>query len=328
VTRDGRPWFALERVYGLPITRYCREHGLGLEERLRLFREVCAAVEYAHRRLIVHRDLKPSNVLVDQDGHVKLLDFGIAKLLGDDAPNQTRTRDRSRLLTPEYGAPELMSGGLVTTATDVYSLGVVLYELISGARPYRSALAPFTPDGDGALTPPRASAVLERTRRESPANAPAWRLDRDLDTIAQQAIRVEPERRYASAAALAEDLERYHRGEPVRARPTSAVYRASKFLRRHRAGVAASVLVLLSLLGGLGAALWQAQVAARERDVARQESETSNQVKEFLAGIFRASNPLERGDPDLTAGELLERGIARLHEDEDLPPPITRSRSP
>ncbi|MEM7357294.1 MAG: tetratricopeptide repeat protein, partial [Acidobacteriota bacterium] len=322
VTQDGRPWFALERVDGLPITQYCHEHGLGLAQRLGLFRDVCGAVDYAHRRLIVHRDLKPSNVLVDQDGRVKLLDFGIAKLLGDDAPQQTRTHDGSRFLTPEYGAPELLFGGLVTTATDVYSLGVVLYELISGARPFRSAGGPFTPDSDGALSPPRASAVLERTRRETPVNAPTWRLDRDLDTIAQQAIQVEPERRYASAAALAEDLERYDRGEPVRARPTSAVYRAGKFLRRHRVAVAAAVLVLLSLLGGLGVALWQAQVASRERDVARQESQISSQVKDFMAGIFRASNPLERGAPDLTAGELLERGLARLQEDQALPPPI------
>ena len=322
VTEEGRPWFALELVEGSPLTDDCNRRGLGVEQRLDLFNEVCAVVAYAHRNLVIHRDLKPSNVLVDPEGRVKLLDFGIAKLLReDDTTEETRTVAAARLVTPGYGAPELVLGDSITTATDVYSLGVILYQLLAGALPYQPGR------GDAAQhvavqatsQPPRLSTVAARASKtgsqglSAAARAVAGRkLDDDLDTIAAKAIQFLPERRYPSAEALRDDVERYLRGEPVRAAPDSLTYRAGKFLRRHRAVAAAAALVLLSLVVGLSVALWQAGVAARERDVARAEAEQTEQVKNFVVDLFRASDPRDLRGAELTARELLDRGVERL----------------
>lgn len=315
VTPDGRPWFALEHIEGVLLPRYCEEHQLGIEQRLRLFTEVCAAVEYAHRNLVVHRDLKPSNILVDSQGRVKLLDFGIAKLLSDDETlDETRTAAEGRLMTPGYGAPELVLGGQITTATDVYSLGIILYELLTGKLPYRLT------QGDVASQmlaladsePPKLSTLAADDDPSSIKTRFRRRLGRELDTIARKAIQSEPERRYASAAALREDVERYVRGEPVLACPDSLFYRARKLVQRHRASFAAAALVVLSLLLGLSAALWQAGVAARERDLARQEAVQTEQVKDFIIDLFSATDPRDLQGAELTAKRLLDRGLERV----------------
>ncbi len=261
---DGRPFFVLERVVGVPITEYCRTRGLGLEERLRLLQSVCAAIDSAHRSLVVHRDLKPANILVTEEGQVKLLDFGIAKLLAGDEDEETAhlTQLEARVLTPAYAAPEQILGEPITTATDVYALGVLLFELVTGALPHareRRSLGSLA----GAVvreTVERPSAVLRRM-----AAADATRVARsvagDLDLIVLTALHRDPARRYLSAAALADDLGRFLAGRPIRARPDSRGYRLRKFAGRNRLPVAAAALGLAALLAGLGMALWEAHDA-------------------------------------------------------------------
>ena len=259
-TERGEPYFAMEYVEGETLLAYCQHHSLSLEERLRLFREVCAAVQYAHQSLVVHRDIKPGNILVTAEGTPKLLDFGIAKLLqaetGAQAPEQTATL--LRVLTPEYASPEQVRGRPVTTASDVYSLGIVLYELLTGEKPYRVE----TTDPEELVR-----VVCERDP-ERPSTRTAG-LSGDLDAIVMKAIRKEPELRYASADALSNDVGRYLEGRPVLARKGSASYRAGKFIRRHRLAVAAAALVALALAGGVFATLRESR-RAREAEARAQ----------------------------------------------------------
>ena len=248
-TEDGVPYFVMEYVEGVPITTYCDRQALGLRERLALFRQVCGAVHFAHQRLIVHRDLKPSNVLVAADGTPKLLDFGIAKLVdpvdaGEDdasraAAARERTMTRDAAWTPDYTSPEQVRGRTVTTRTDVYSLGLVLYELLTGARAQvADTSSPIALDHSICETEP-----------EKPSERVATR--GDLDTIVLTAVRKEPERRYESVAALSDDLGRYLDGHPIVARPNTLGYTAWKLLKRHRAGAAAALLIVASLTAGL-----------------------------------------------------------------------------
>jgi predicted Ser/Thr protein kinase/tetratricopeptide (TPR) repeat protein len=276
VTHDGRPWFAMEYVDGQPIDEYCNANLLSTRQRVEIFLEVCEAVQYAHRNLIVHRDLKPRNILVTPSGQPKLLDFGIAKLLGDntadEAPQVTRAGDL--FLTPDYACPEQIRGGSITTASDVYSLGIILYELLTGMRLYRlegrslqeivrtiTEEEPVKPSVAVARAQQIAGINVERLRR---------RLAGDLDSIVMQAMRKEPDQRYSSVEQLAEDLRRYLEGRPVLAIAGSLSYRARKFIRRHAAAVAAVLLVILTLAGGIVATLSQARRAEAER--ARAES--------------------------------------------------------
>ena len=316
---DGRPYFVLERVDGLPITEHCRARAATIEERVRLVAEACDAVESAHRQLVVHRDLKPSNILVDGEGRVKLLDFGIAKLLDDGGGDAALTRHGIGALTPAYAAPEQVLGEPVTTATDVYSLGVVLYELLVGSLPHRRT----------ARTPAGLAAELSRETTLRPSSAARQvaelderarrRLERklrgDLDTILLRSLAREPERRYASAAALADDLRRHLAGRPVAARQDSAVDRAVKFVRRHRLGVAAAALVLLSLVGGLGAALWQARRAAASAHESAANARRAERTKEFLVSLFRVADPFQSGGATVSARDLLEQGARRLESE-------------
>ncbi len=316
---DGRPFFVLERVKGVPITEYCQgncnSRALGLEERLRLFQGVCAAVDSAHRRLVVHRDLKPANILVAEDGGVKLLDFGIAKLLSGDEEDETSplTQLDARVLTPAYAAPEQILGEPITMTTDVYALGVLLFELITGALPHtreRRSLGAMA----GAVareTVERPSAVL---RRIAAGEGPrlARRVAGDLDLIVLTALHRDPARRYRSAAALAEDLGRFLGGRPIRARPDNPRYRLRKFVGRNRLPVAAAALGLVALLAGLGTALWQADAARLAAQRADAEARRAERVKSFLLSVFRESDPEGSDGGAVSARELLERGARRI----------------
>ncbi len=314
-TADGRPYFVLDRVEGAPITVYCRDEKLGLEARLRLVQSVCAAVASAHRGLVVHRDLKPANILVAAGGTVKLLDFGIAKLLAGDEGEEAAelTQMDARVLTPAYAAPEQILGEPVTTATDVYALGVLLFELITGALPHtreRGSLGALA----GAVvreTTERPSAVLGRLAGEE-APRLVRRVAGDLDLIVLTALHRDPARRYASAAALADDLEHFLAGRPIGARADTRRYRLRKFVGRNRLPVTVAALGLAALLGGLGLALWQAhaaRLAARRADAATARAE---RVKSFLLSVFRQSDPEGAGGGAVTARELLEGGARRI----------------
>jgi serine/threonine-protein kinase len=315
VTDDGQPFLVLEHVEGRPIDTYCDEERLSPERRIALFLQVLGAVAHAHANLIVHRDLKPANILVTRDGTVKLLDFGIAKLLVDGAAAgtdaSTLTDVAGGALTPEYAAPEQISGGRVTTATDVYSLGVLLYLLLAGRHPTgegsRSAAEHFKGIMD--TEPPRMS-----TAATGPA-ARATSLDQmrrlyagDLDNIVAKALKKNPGERYASVGAFADDLRRYLDHEPVSARPDSVRYRAGKFVRRNRIGVAVGVVGVLALV----------VAAARERQLrgrAEGEARKAVAVEQFLLSVFGAADPFaspEAKAGDVTARALLDRGARRI----------------
>ncbi len=315
MTDDGLPYLVMQKVEGTPITRYCDENRLPVRARLRLFGQVCDAVAFAHRNLIVHRDLKPSNILVDANGQVQLLDFGIAKLLDAQSlgldPKVTRTEQR--VLTPLHSAPEQLSGEAVTTATDVYALGLLLYELLSGRFPYRVAdSSPGTVEGAVRRTAPLSLAEALRTSTDDEL-APGRtdhlaveeiaarratgtrRLDRelrgDLARIAAMALRQEPERRYPSAAQLAEDVDRYLRGDTVSAHADSLAYRARRFFARNRAASMAALLLV-----GLGAAftayaLVQAERLREERDRLVVEQERSEAVTRTLVDLLKSAAP-------------------------------------
>jgi serine/threonine-protein kinase len=290
----GAPYLVMEYVQGVPITQHVREHALDLRARLRLFLRICGAVQYAHQNLVVHRDLKPSNILVGADGALKLLDFGIAKVLAttDDA---AQTQTAARLLTPDYAAPEQFSGGAITTATDVYALGVVLYELLVDARPPRRALSGAVHDIEA---PPPPSSAGETT---------AWRraLRGDLDRIAQTALAADPQRRYPSAEALAADVQRHLDGLPIGVRRDSRWYRFRKFARRNRYALAAAVLVCVVCIA---AALVSLQQAQRARAQARHAAA----VQQFMAGVFAQANPDENKGQPISAAQLLEKGERQL----------------
>jgi eukaryotic-like serine/threonine-protein kinase len=320
VTEEGTPYFVMEYVDGRPIDVHCRDEGLDLEERLALFLEVCEIVEFAHRNLVVHRDLKPANILVDGDGRVRLLDFGIAKVLASEAGEPDLTRAGGTFLTPSFGSPEQVRGEAVTTATDVYALGLLLYLLLTDERAY---------DVSG-LTPSEQEHVICRVDPAPPSRADgsqdhpqrARRLEGDLDAIVLTALAKEPDRRYRQVRELAEDLGRFLSGHPVQARPQTAGYRASRFLRRHRTGAGVAATVALLLLALTGTALHSAQTAsaqaellAQERDRAQLETEKAEQVMAFLVNAFEQANPAGGQGVEVTAREILESGADRAIRD-------------
>lgn len=295
-THEGVPFFVMEYVEGQPLDCYANEHQLSVTDRLKLFRAVCHAVHYAHQNLIIHRDLKPGNILVSNDGEPKLLDFGIAKLLAADefgAMNQTATL--LQVMTPEYASPEQVKGETVTTATDVYSLGVVLYELLTGQRPHKFESRQPADIVQAICTkePEKPSEAVRRGEREKwqkgasiPAGdensfsqsrhrpVPPSHLSGDLDNIVLKALRKEPQRRYASVEQFSEDLRRHLEGLPVAARKDTFSYRAAKFIGRHKIGVAAAAGLLLMLLAGIVTTAWEARVArAQEAKTARRFNE-------------------------------------------------------
>ncbi len=279
-TDDNLPYFVMEYVAGMPVTTFCSANNLSVEARLRLFLKICGAVQFAHQNLIVHRDLKPANILVTADGEPKLLDFGIAKLLAPDEAAVLVTLVDQQRLTAGYASPEQVRGEAITTVSDVYALGALLYEMISGRPAHRFAHLP--PSATellqvvGEQTPPRPSAVATEPSM-------AKRLRGDLDNIVLQALRKEPARRYPSAGALADDVRRHLDSFPVRARKDTLGYRASKFVQRHRLGVAAGLLLLLAIIAGFGATAWEAHVARLERSKAE---ERFNQVRDLAHSVL------------------------------------------
>lgn len=303
VLPDGTPWFAMEVVEGATLIQHCREQDCSLEERLRLFRSVCEAVQHAHGQLVVHRDLKPSNIMVTPAGAVKLLDFGIAKQLDSLDLPADRTRTGLRLMTPAYAAPEQITAGVAGVTSDVYSLGVVLYELLTGRLPLD--LADKTPaEMEQWITtrePVRPSAAA-RGQPGSPGRG-AWA---DLDVLILKAMHKDPARRYATVEALIRDLDHFLAGEPLEARPDSASYRAGKFLRRHRRAVTASALALaalVTLVAGYTVRL------ARARDVALAEAARATRIQSFMLRLFQGGED-EAGPPDsLHVIDLVDRGV-------------------
>jgi len=298
LTDDGQPYLALEYVEGQPFDVYGKS--LDLHGRLRLFLQVANAVAYAHGKLIIHRDLKPANILVTPDGYVRLLDFGIAKLLDNDAARDgALTEFGARALTPEYASPEQIRGEPLTVSSDVYSLGVLLYELLTGRLPYPRK------------SRPELEHAILNTEPQRPSDVAGRALRGDLDTIAIKALKKQPEERYATANALADDVLRYLEGRPVLARPDSTRYRLMKFVGRHKIGVASAAAVLIAILAGAGVSIWQARVAIAEKEHAQA-------VERFVVSIFQEADPYRQAGRPLTAAELLrhaERDISARFAD-------------
>ncbi len=332
-TEDGQPYFVMEYVEGQTLPEFCDSRRLLIAERLKLFLDICSAVQYAHQNLIVHRDLKPANLLVTADGSVKLLDFGIAKLLNPEFSSQTpdQTASALRLMTPDYASPEQVRGEPITTSSDVYSLGVVLYELLTGHRPYRVKTGepeeiarvvcqqepekPSTavtriakvagPGSEGNIV--ETSWAVSATREGEPARL-RRRLRGDLDNIVLMAMRKEPARRYGTVEQLAEDIRRHLDGRPVLARTDTPGYRAAKFIRRHRASVAASGLIALSLVGGIVATARQARIAEANR--ARAERRFNDVRKLANSFLFEFHDAIQNLPGSTPARELVVKRAA------------------
>lgn len=329
-TTDGRPFFVMEYIEGKPIIEYSDENKLSIEDRLKLFRQVCSAVQYSHQNLVIHRDIKPGNILVTAEGVPKLLDFGIAKILNPELYSLgiDQTLTAMRLMTPQYASPEQARGEPVTTATDVYLLGVLLYELLTGQRPYKIvSTAPH--DIIRVICdqePDRPSTVITRITKatggtdgsttidqsafisglgEGSADKLRRRLTGDIDTIVLKAIRKDPAARYGSVDLLSEDIRRHLEGKPIAARPDTLFYRAGKFIKRNKVPVAAVVLIMLSLLGGIIATAWQASVASTQRMKAEERlRDVRALANTFLFEIHDAIENLSGSTP---ARELLVR---------------------
>ncbi|HWM29045.1 MAG TPA: tetratricopeptide repeat protein, partial [Woeseiaceae bacterium] len=328
-TRTGQPYVVMEYVDGEPIDSYCDRRRLTIDQRIDLFTHVASAVQYAHSHLIVHRDIKPSNILVDAGGTPKLLDFGIAKLL-DPESDAPVTRSALHPMTPEYASPEQVRGESLTTASDVYQLGYLLYRLLTGWSPYSSdrcnVAAMIEAICNVEPARPSSSVLPSRDDRENGADRASAaraitperlsrRLAGDLDNILLAALHKEPKRRFSSAFHLREDLRRHLGGLPVLARAPTLRYRGVKFVARHRAGVAASLLVMLAILGGLASTAWQARAAARAAARAEQQADIARSVIDYLnKDMIAAANPAASNRNNVTVAEILGAAAASASE--------------
>jgi len=301
---DGEPWYAMEYVDGAPLTDWCDAHKLSVAQRLELFCKVCEAVDFAHRHLVIHRDLKPGNILVDANGEPKLLDFGIAKLL--PAPD-AQTRSDTRMMTPEYAAPEQLRNEAVSTATDVYALGAVLFELLTGQRAFPDPLASRDPPSASRACSTADPHTIEHAaeRATSPGNL-RKALRGDIERILRGALDPDPSHRYQSASALASDLREHLQGRPISLRHDRA-YRFGKFVGRNRVAVAAALLVFITLIGATAYSVHQAQLA-------RMQAARADAVRDFVVGVFEQTDPDARQGKPITAHELLDHGDRQLNQ--------------
>ena len=327
VTDDGQLYFAMEHVEGEPIDEYCDGRRLTVDERLALFLDVCRAVSHAHAGLVVHRDLKPDNMLVTAEGHVRLLDFGIAKMVAEDEDVTQLTQAGHHVMTPAYASPEQVRGEPVGTATDIYSLGVILYELLAGVPPYDLASASLVEVARVVcgVDPERPSTRFARATGESSTttaeevgkarNVDVRRLRKrlagDLDVICLKAIRKEPDERYGSVEALAEDIRRHLTGQPVLARAATLGYRLRKGVRRHRVALGAGATVLVTVASLV---TFYTVRLADERDRAQLEAAKAGEVAAFLRGLFEVSDPSQSKGETVTARELLDEGARRVQD--------------
>jgi serine/threonine-protein kinase len=333
VTDDGTPYFVMDYVEGTSIDAYCDANRLNLEQRLDLILKVCDTVQFAHQNLIVHRDIKPGNVLIDASGTVRLLDFGIAKLLDENDLPAELTFLARRPLTPTYASPEMLLAQPVDVTTDVYSLGVLCYRLLTGRLPleFRGLSAGEMEERiRGALPIPASQAVLREdsasadeaqsadelaARRRSDPKRLSARLSGDLDVILETALARERERRYASVELLARDIRRYKKGLPIVARRPTVGYRAGKFLRRHRLGIAVAAVAIVTLVGITGLSVRYAVVTERQSREIAAERDRAEEIKDFLQGVFLTAEPSVSKGEELTAREILDRGARRLAGD-------------
>ncbi len=328
VTEDSTPYFVMELVEGTPIDEYCDTHELTIPRRLALFLKVCEAVQHAHQNLVVHRDLKPSNILVTESGEVKLLDFGIARVLDAEGSSaQTTMTRRARPMTIAYASPEQILGAPVTTVSDVYALGVLLYLLLTGRHPYELSSKslmeveqviceqePERPSGAVFRTEPSTPDDVGRHRGTTPQRL-RRDLAGDLDTLVLTALRKEPERRYASVSQFADDLHRYQTGLPVAAHRDTLAYRVMRFVGRHKAGVAAAALVALLTVTTAVVSLQFALTTRTQARAIAQERDKAERVSDFLVDLFQRSDPRKASGEELTARELLAQGAARVGEE-------------
>jgi serine/threonine-protein kinase len=329
---EGRPYFVMEHVDGLVVDEYCDQHRLSVKQRLRLFLVICAAVQHAHERLVVHRDLKPRNILVTSGGVVKLLDFGIGKILATDEEDPAiETSSQARLLTPDYAAPEQVTGGAVTPATDVYSLGVLLYQLLTGHHPYREAARSRAEIERAVLeTSPRRPSTVVTTgisrnsgtetlspeeigsRRATDPTHLRRQLAGDLDDVVLKALRKEPERRYSSVASLADDIRRHLDGHPVQARPDTLSYRTGKFIARNAGWVAAATAAFLALGATTAVTLVQSRRVEAEATRVVAERDKAMEVRSFLMEMFGASGASQAVGDTVSVRRLLDLQVANL----------------
>ena len=336
-TEDGTPYLIMDYIAGEPIDIYCDNHRLTIAERLELFSKVCSAVHYAHQNLIVHRDLKPSNILVTEKGEPRLLDFGIAKILSSDSPEERNlTKTGIWQLTPEYASPEQVNGENITTGSDVYSLGILLYKLMTGHSAYKfKSYLPVEvhrvvcyeepvnpgekititeelkkPDGSTKII---SSATVSEARSTNPDHLKKI-LSGDIENIILKAVRKDPKRRYGSVEQFAEDIRRYNNGLPVIARAETMTYLFSKFIKRHRTGFILSLVFLILLIGGSFIIAWQANLAAKDRDKAKLEAAKSERINKFMQDIFAAPNPEVNGK-DIRVVDVLKNASEKIDKE-------------
>jgi serine/threonine-protein kinase len=339
-TEEGLPYLVMEYIDGVPITEYCEEGKLSVDERLELFISVCNAVEYAHQNLIIHRDIKPENILVTTEGRVKLLDFGVSKLLDEDLINANAglTKTGTWHLTPEYASPEQINGENINTSSDIYSLGVLLYRLIAKQNPYKiynsSPLAISKILSEGKIIKP--SEVIQNTTRaavikkEFSQRGTEFHKDSykkikgDLDNIILKAMHKDTSQRYTSVKDFAIDISKYMNGHPVSAHEDTLVYRFNKFVKRHKAGVAVFILFNIVVLAGIAAIIYQGRIAAQERDKAKIENAKFEKVNDFLAGILTSVDPSELGR-DVKVYDILDKAAENVETDLKNQPEIEAS---